>query len=184
MAELINPNSEERQEAASPSVEGAGSAGAAGFSKFLQKTRAYVVAAMPAILASCGGVIEDGKQTGVPAVEQNGPSNSTENVDWQKRHVAVNYDNVDWHFQGTYMKDFRAVVYVDGKEVSNKVVTIKDGKFEVAGLAGENIGTIDVQAFEADAPFEKAAEIPIEPDPKSAGMVGNPHFQSGPMQGK
>lgn len=181
MAELINQNTGENLDGGiRPSVETGASQNSAVFAKVKNAARAFVVAAMPAILGSCGGAVEDGKQD-TPTVSYEGPGSSAENIDWQKRHVNLSYDNKDWHFEGNYLKDFRLVVYVDGKPVSNQVISVKDGKFAVQGLAGERVGNIDVQAFDAEAPFEKAPEITILPDPKSEGMVGNPHFQSRPM---
>lgn len=186
MAEHINPNPDEIREEQQPSIEGAGKSPMSGFSKLLKSTRAYVVAGMPVILGSCGGIVEDGKQHDIPAVEQAGPTSAPEVAEREKRHVHLFSDTAAdrWYFKGNYSKDFRLVVYVDGKQVSNQVVTTKDGAFQVSGIAGENVGTIDVQAFEADAPFEKAAEIPITLDANSQGMFGSSHFQSGPMQSK
>jgi hypothetical protein len=151
----------------------------AGFSRFASKVRANMrkalVLIVPAIM-SCGSP-DDMRET-ASAAEQGQVPDSAETADWKDRKVDLYYDGQDWHFEGKYPSNFKLTVFVDGKPVYNQPVDTKNGGFSVAGKAGDSISQIDIQAFNADEADQEDIEIPIEPDPLTEGMVGNPHFDN------
>ncbi len=136
--------------------------------------RALLVAAP--MIASCGGQVDtvDSFQ-GVGGAQA---GQTTENMNLRDHEVVVDCNQGGtWRFQGNYPEDFSVVVSVDGKEIATKEVVVDHSidpstlkQFSVEGPVGNvQAKNVQVQTFDLDGNV-----IPIESDPQTKGMYGNP----------
>jgi len=139
---------------------------ASGFDNFMKKTRGYVTGGMIAlspVLGSCVGneSTETAEQGGgANEVEQN-----SESIELKDRSVQLWSNGKNWGFNGTYPKNFRLVVEINGKPVLDEDVVPVNGAFNVKGISVETAQDLAVRAYNSD-------EIPIELNKKTDGMYG------------
>ncbi len=140
----------------------------------LRSKIAKAILVVAPVLGSCDVQDDQEGVSGAALTQDTVAVSASENADVMNRKVDLWLNGTEWHFQGKYPEQFHLTVYLDGNPSFNQDVQLSNGAFHVQGnLNGAD--QVDVQAFQITEDGQAGTEIPIEKDPATTGMYGNPN---------